>query len=195
MHGLWYQRDVPDLIREGIIHLVLTALYVPAYHAKCVISLVIVTVIGLQHLYSLFIEPNGFLPQLMEIPGALLLASLGYFKNANILLFAGLYSAISKVEILKLFPETYESLGDHRDILNEITKLLVAAIVVLFVVRLFLFQKLYRLATNNPTWRFKPNWRSNLRGLKAPKLKYLPISLSRAVLGSEVVFKQDEVDC
>jgi hypothetical protein len=158
MYGLWYERTVIDLIREGIIHLVLTALYVPAFRAKCMVSLVIITVIGLQHLASLFLDPDGFLPQFMEIPGALLLAAMGYFKNTNILLFAGIYSAVSKVEILKLCPDLYQSLGDNADMFNEISKLIVALLLFVLVVRVFLFQKIYRMATNDPSWTYKPDW-------------------------------------
>ena len=69
MHGLWYERDWTDLIREAIIHILTSSLFIPAYKMKCISSIIIISLIMIQHMASLFVHPDGFLPSSFVIPG------------------------------------------------------------------------------------------------------------------------------
>ncbi|KAI8927957.1 hypothetical protein BC831DRAFT_387462, partial [Entophlyctis helioformis] len=130
MHGLWYQRTWLDLGREAIIHAVLSLLYVPAWQIKCATSMVIITLIGLQHLASLFVHPDGFLPPYIVLPGAALLGTMGYIRGSRLLFFVGLYSVVSKYEFIRLVSHsTRASMGSFADTFNELLKLGVAATV------------------------------------------------------------------
>jgi hypothetical protein len=129
MHGLWYTRSWADLFREALIHAVLTGFYLPALTVKCVSSMVIVTLIGLQHLASLFVHPDGLIPNSFIFPGAVALAILAYFRDSKILLFAGIYSFTSKYNYLHSVltrEERANFLGEWDDPVNELSKLLVS---------------------------------------------------------------------
>ncbi|KAL2914391.1 hypothetical protein HK105_206163 [Polyrhizophydium stewartii] len=127
MHGLWYERTWLDLGREAIIHAVLSLLYVPAWHIKCASSVAIVTLIGLQHLASLFVHPDGFLPTYAVLPGAVALGLLGYTKGSRLLFFVGLYSFVSKYNFIRWVPaSTRAGLGSYADTTNELLKLAAA---------------------------------------------------------------------
>ena len=134
MHGLWYERTWLDLGREAVIHVVLSLLYVPAYRIRCATSMVIVTLIGFQHLASLFVNPDGFLTPQMVLPGSFVLALMGYIKDSPLLFFVGLYSCISKYNGY-LNDLTTSSFRDEwigsglLDTANEILKLAIASVV------------------------------------------------------------------
>lgn len=165
MHGLWYERTYGDLIREAIIHAVVTALYLPAYKAKCIPSIVIISVIFFQHLASLFIDPNGFLPNSFHFPGAIILALSGYIKNTNLLFFAGFYSAASKIEYINYLSKGIVEDKALRDSTNEILKLFIAVGGYFLIILLFPFQKFWRRYTGDSKWEYKPCWNSEMLGL------------------------------
>jgi hypothetical protein len=119
--GLWITRSWMDIMREFIIGKFLFFGGYYAYREKLYsISLLIFTTL-VQHLVTLFIDPNGFLPDWIIPPASLFIAFKGIQNSSLLYSFIGIYMTIchfKELDILSIF--------HGKPIVEEIVKLFYA---------------------------------------------------------------------
>ncbi|KAI8893663.1 hypothetical protein BC833DRAFT_607622 [Globomyces pollinis-pini] len=137
MHGLWYTRTYLDLLRELLIGKLIFYTTFIAWKIRIKSLVFICVMIQLQHLSSLFINPDGFIPDYLIPPTSLFILIIGIQNQSLLFTFIGVYMTQCHFKELDLTPLLKQN-GIHDDWL-ELFKLFFS----IFVWNLIMFDLLW----------------------------------------------------